>query len=172
MNHEHIEKAKKGSGKHFMLLIEEIKVQLYKTALIRLRNEQDALDAVQEALIKAFSGIKNLKHGCFFKTWMIRIVINECYNILKYKNKVIPMDRENFEFYNKEFLSFEEVEMRSILSELDDIHREVLDLRYNQDLRLEEISELLGVPIGTVKSRLHRAHGILKAQYIEKEASL
>lgn len=64
---ELVEKAKAGNKNAFMELVDTMKVQLYKTALVRLGNEQDALDAVQEALYKAFSNIRKLRENQFLK---------------------------------------------------------------------------------------------------------
>jgi RNA polymerase sigma-70 factor (ECF subfamily) len=72
-----------------------MKPQMYRTALMQLRNEHDALDAVQETLIKAFQNIKSLKQNRFFKSWIIRILINECHNIQRYKKKIIPMEKDS-----------------------------------------------------------------------------
>jgi RNA polymerase sigma-70 factor (ECF subfamily) len=172
LSDELIEKAKKGNSKSFMCIVEGLKAQMYKTAYIQLNNEQDALDAVQETLVKAFLNIKNLKENRFFKSWIIRILLNECHNIQRYRNKIIPMERENMELknhYNQN--NFETVEINSILGKMEYIYREIIDLRYNHDLKIDEISRVLDIPAGTVKSRLNRAHAILKKQFIREEAS-
>ncbi len=171
MDDELIEKAKKGSKRSFMKLAEELKLQMYKTAFVQLRNEQDALDAVQEALIKAFQNIKNLKQNQFFKSWILRILLNECHNIQRYNKKVVLMERESM--VQKEYsmqCSFETVEIYSVLCRMEDIYKEVINLRYNHDLKLEEISKVLDVPVGTVKSRLNRAHAVFKQQFLKEEA--
>ncbi|MFZ5989561.1 MAG: sigma-70 family RNA polymerase sigma factor [Bacillota bacterium] len=171
---EFVDKAKQGSEKAFMILVEDMKAQMYKTAYVRLRNEQDALDAVQEAFIKAFSSIKSLRENRFFKTWLIRILLNECHNIQQYKRKVIPMENNLVEQkYTSEQDSIETMDIHSVLNQLDDIYKEVIDLRYNHDLKFEDIARVLDIPLGTVKSRLNRAHSLLRNQlrdeYCEKE---
>jgi RNA polymerase sigma-70 factor (ECF subfamily) len=173
---ELVEKAKAGNKQAFMELIDTMKLQLYKTALVRLRNEQDALDAVQEALYKAFSNIKNLRENQFFKTWLIRILLNECYNIEQYKQKVIPLDNSQFNTdQHNENDSIESMDIRNLTKKLETIYREVIDLRYNHDLKFEDIALVLDIPVGTVKSRLNRAHILLRERlgtnYSKKEVS-
>lgn len=168
-----IEKAKSGNSKAFMIIVDNLKEQIYKTAYTQLRNEHDALDAVQETLAKAFSNIKSLKQNQFFKTWLIRILINECHNIQRYRSKVIPMEKELIKeegTHENNFL--EAMEMVNVLNHLEDIYRQVVDLRYNQDMKLDEIAEVLDIPAGTVKSRLNRAHKMIREQYLKKEVSL
>jgi len=172
LNDELIEKAKKGNSKAFTHIVEGMKVQMYKTAFMKLHNEHDALDAVQEALYKSFQNIKNLKNNEFFKSWIIRILINECNNIYTYKNKVIPMEKDSMKISEeKGYKEFEKIEVVSLLEKMDDTYRDVINLRYNHDLKLEEIAEVLNIPVGTVKSRLNRGHAILKKQYLKEEAS-
>ncbi len=174
---ELVEKAKAGNKNAFMELVDTMKVQLYKTALVRLGNEQDALDAVQEALYKAFSNIRKLRENQFFKTWLIRILLNECNNIEQYKRKVIPLDSEiNHSEQHDEYDSDESMDIQNLTNRLEAIYKEVIDLRYNHDLKFEDIASVLDIPIGTVKSRLNRAHKLLKEQlganYTKKEVSL
>ena len=167
---ELVEKAKNGSRKAFMEIIEGIKTQMYRTALLQLHNEQDALDAVQETLVKAFSNINSLKQNQFFKTWLIRILLNECYNIRQYRSKIVPMEKESSEVDDTyPHSSINALDMKSMLLKLDSMYREIIDLRYNHDMKLNDISNLLDIPVGTVKSRISRAHEILRKQYLEKE---
>lgn len=165
-----VEKAKRGSEKAFMVLVDGMKHQLYKTAFVKLRNEEDALDAVQEALIKAFSSIGSLRENRFFKTWLIRILLNECHNIKKYKNKVIPTEDHLIELKHiSESDSIETLDIHNVLNQLDDIYKEVIDLRYNHDLKFYDIAKILDIPLGTVKSRLNRAHSLLRNHLKDSE---
>lgn len=162
---ELVEKAKAGNKNAFMDLIDTMKLQLYKTALVKLENEQDALDAVQEALYKAFSNIKNLRENRFFKTWLIRILINECYNIQQYKHRVVSLDNSLYQPEGQhENNCVETMDIQILTNKLDSIYKDIIDLRYNQDLKVEDIAIVLDIPVGTVKSRLNRAHKLLRDQ--------
>lgn len=170
---ELVEKAKNGSTAAFMAIMEGIKEQLYKTAYTKLQNEHDSLDVVQETISKAFSNIRQLKQNRFFKTWVIRILLNECSDMNKHRKKVVPVEKEWIELKKLEDTRLmEKLEMESMLSHLDEIYKEVVDLRYNHELKLDEIAEMLKIPVGTVKSRLNTAHKLLRKQYNEKEVAL
>lgn len=174
---ELVEKAKAGNQNAFMELVDTFKVQLYKTALVRLCNEQDALDAIQESLVKAFSNVKTLRENQFFKTWLIRILLNECNNIDSYRRKVILHENAlNDNIRQDEQDSAMSMDIRNLTNTLDTIYKEVIDLRYNHDLKLEDIAVLLDIPLGTVKSRLNRAHKLLREQletsFPQEEVSL
>lgn len=163
-----ISEAKNGNSNAFMALVENIKAQLYKTAFMQLRNEQDALDAVREALVKAFAGIRDLKQDEFFKTWLIRILINECRRIQNCRGKVMPMEKECDQ---PEGAHIDEnvgsMDMADMLEKLEAMYIEIIDLRYNHDMKMEEILKALDIPAGIVKSRLNTAHKILRKEYAE-----
>ena len=166
---ELVEKAKAGNQNAFMDLIDTMKLQLYKTALVRLGNEQDALDAVQEALYRAFSNIRTLRENHFFKTWLIRILLNECHNIQQYKQRVVPLDISLYhpeQHYEND--STESLDIQNLTNNLESIYKEIIDLRYNHDLKFEDIAAVLDIPVGTVKSRLNRAHKLLREQLVPK----
>lgn len=86
---ELVEKAQKGDNQAFANLIIGIESDLYKIARMRLNNEDDIKEAVQETIIKAYSSLKKLRNAKFFKTWIIRILINECNDIYKINKKII-----------------------------------------------------------------------------------
>ena len=67
---------------------------MYVTARSILPEDEDCADAIQETIVKAFSKINSLKQDAYAKTWLIRILINECYNVLRQKSRQIPMDVE------------------------------------------------------------------------------
>lgn len=167
MLEELVEKARRGNKKAFELLAEKVRDQLFKTALLQLRNEDDALDAVQEALTKAYINIGTLRQSKYFKTWIVRILLNECHNIRNYNNKVVTMENE---YTSSEDMNESDVHLNCILDGLDEKIRVVVDLRYNHRFKLYEIGEILDIPEGTVKSRLNRAYSLLRKEYGEKEA--
>ena len=86
---ELVEKSKKGDNQAFSELIISMENELYKIARTRLRNEEDIKEAVQETIIKTYSSLKKLRNSKFFKTWIIRILINECNNVYSKNKKII-----------------------------------------------------------------------------------
>ena len=75
-------------------LIIDSERHMYVTARAILSDDEDCADAIQETIVKAFSKINSLKQDAYAKTWLIRILINECYNVLRQKSRQIPMDME------------------------------------------------------------------------------
>lgn len=91
---ELVKRAKVGDNQAFTELIMNIQMDLYKIAKAKIKDDDDINEAIQETIIKAYSSIKKLKDEKYFKTWIIRILINECNNIYK-KKKVNKIEEYN-----------------------------------------------------------------------------
>lgn len=137
--------------------INQNRLSFYKTAKALLENEDDIEDALQDSLETAYRSIESLQEPKYFKTWMTRIVINKCYDILRKKRKIIPFESEFMVNIQNETNFDENVEMKLILEKLDKDFKEIVILYYYNNFKQEEIAKILGIPKGTVKSRLHRA---------------
>lgn len=135
--------------------------QLYVTAKSILRDDQNCADALQESIVKAFSNIKTLKKNSYAKTWLIRILINECYNIIR-KNAVYV----SLEDTQMESIPVDETEDYSELymavNTLKDELRIPVILYYIDELSIREIAQILEISEGAVQKRLARARGKLK----------
>lgn len=165
-----IEKAQRGDRKALELLLKEMYGQLYKTAFIYMKNEQDALDVVQETAFKVTAKIHTLKEKKYFKTWVIKILIRTAFDLLE-KNKKNAVD------YNDDQLS-ETAELSDIatgntdretystlieaMHQLKLTDQQLIGLYYFNELSIREIADLLLCPEGTVKYNLHRARKQLK----------
>lgn len=155
---ELVEKAKNGDNEAFNELIENNKLKMYKTAKAILNNEDDICDAIQETLISAYKNLNKLKENKFFSTWIIRILINKCYDIIA-KNKKIGnvvdisevQDVKTFDKYDSDSV------VAKALNEIDEDLKVVTVLYYYDGFSVKEISEMIDIPEGTVKSRLSRA---------------
>lgn len=84
-----IKKAQKGDKEAFIQAINLYLSQLYKVAGARLSSEEDIGDAIQDAILSAFKNLKTLRNPCYFRTWLVRILINQCNDITKQNSKVI-----------------------------------------------------------------------------------
>ena len=167
---ELIEKSKKGDNQAFSELIIKMENELYKIARTRLKNEDDIKEAVQETIMKAYTSLKKLRENKFFKTWIIRILINECNNIYK-KNK-----KNDFEEYDENTIRVQTVnELNTKIDNLDFFilidnlnyaERIVLTLFYLEEFSTKEIAKILKEPEATIRTRLSRARNKLK-KYIE-----
>jgi len=158
-----LEKAIKGDKEAFSRIIIQNKESMYKTAIVILKNEDDAYDALQDALIKMYKNIKNLENIEAFKFWSRRIIVNCCYDIIKKNKKVIEIETiltETFEETREDIYNCEDGLVKT-LEKIEPNLRLTVTLYYYNDLSIKEIGEILQIPVGTVKSRLARAREIL-----------
>ena len=147
------------SPESFERLVNTVKVKLYKTGMAILKNDDDVCDAIQETLLSAYKNFESLKEKQYFSTWITRILINKCYDIIK-KNKKIAylneqMEMETNESYYDRYKEDSTVER--VLSQINPELKLVTVLYYYDEFSVKEISEMLNIPEGTVKSRLARA---------------
>ena len=157
-----ITQIKNGDEQAFAELIEQYKLPIYKTAKSILKDEDDVCDAIQDTALSIYKNIPNLKNEEYFKTWVIRITINKCYDILKKhklnNEKMLKAQEDVSElhtnFYNNVIL---QTDLQTTLELLEENLRTVTVLYYYNDLSISEISDILNIPKGTVKSRIFRA---------------
>ena len=147
--------AIKGSNESFVRIISDMEGFMYRVAKSILQSDNDCADAIQETILKAYKSINSLRQPQFFKTWLIRILINECKKINIQKNKTIPMEEivPDTSFSDTE----DNVLLHEIINLLESDLRTVVLLYYFEDLAVKEISDILDIPEGTVKSKLSRA---------------
>jgi len=151
--------AKKGDKDAFGRLIEFNKVSMYRIALSMVRKKEDIEDAIQNTIIKAYEDITHLRKDEYFKTWLIRILINECKRIIKNNSRVVHIEEINSEI--EIIQDFSSIEITCAINSLEDDLRVVTILFYFEDISQKEIAKLLDIPEGTVKSRLSRARSRL-----------
>lgn len=153
-----VKEARSGNKQAFVQLIERKQGNLYRTAYTYLHNPEDSMDVLQDTIVKAYSSLQTLKNPeCFF-TWVTKILINLCCTQIKKNRKVIqfPELRNELGHTDDGFSGIEErVDILNILGYLDEKYRQVIILKYSGDYTLQEISEILKCPLGTVKSRLN-----------------
>lgn len=147
--------AIEGDREAFNSLIKENLGSLYIVARGILNSEYDIEDAIQSTILKAYEKILYLKNEEFFKTWITRILINECNNIIRKNKKItyIEDSQINNEIYEDKYKNLDLIKaINSLNSDL----RITMWLFYFNDMSIEEISNTLKIPKGTVKSRLNR----------------
>lgn len=162
-----IKKAMKGDAEAFVQLMEEHQMAMYKTAKAILSNEEDIGDAIQETILAAYKNIGTLKQTKYFKTWLIRILINKCRDIIKVNQKVSLVEHYEEHTYCEALTS--QLEIEDCLDTLSHAHQTVLQLYYHQGFNTREISELLQENENTVKSRLTRAKKYFKEIFLKSE---
>lgn len=156
MNLEKVKKAKEGDVAAVGDIILENMQSMYRVAFSILRTEEEIYDAIANTTVIVFEKINTLKKEEFFKTWLTRILINECYKIYNQNKKIIYLENCNQETltYNDTYV---DLEIRNLVKKLGMDLKEIVILYYFEDFSVKEIAKMLKIPEGTVKSRLSRA---------------
>lgn len=158
-----VNRAIKGDQEAFVQLIQENTQGMYKVARSILRNEEDIADAMQDTIVTCYEKINTLKKPQYFKTWLTRILINNCNDIIRSKKREWVGEVYTEEVSTtSDFARFEFVQM---LQGLDEKYRLILILYYVQEFRVKEIAELLQMSSATVKTRLARGRKALEKMY-------
>ena len=143
-------------------LIIDSERHMYVTARAILSDDEDCADAIQETIVKAFSKINSLKQDAYAKTWLIRILINECYNVLRQKSRQIPMDMETEMAGKVAAESQDYSDLYRAVSQLQEELKLPVVLYYGEDFSVREIAQVLEISEGAVQKRLARARQKLK----------
>ena len=136
--------------------------QLYATAKTILSDDQYCADAIQESIVKAFSKIDTLKKDRYAKTWLMRILINECYNIARRINVNEPLDEGYAENMKQPKENRDYSELYRAVNELKEELRIPVILYYMEEFNIREIAQILEISEGAVQKRLVRARRTLK----------
>ncbi|WP_270301802.1 sigma-70 family RNA polymerase sigma factor, partial [Terrisporobacter petrolearius] len=135
---------------------------------------EDAKEIVQETIYKAYKNVKSLKEPKYFKTWLSKILINVSNDYMS-KNEMIDLEHDE-NHYVKEIHNDNQVEIKidlyNAMDELEDKYKDVIILRYVEDLKIEDISKILERPINTIKTHIRKAikdmKNLLKEDYINE----
>ena len=146
----------------YVAQVTELQETLYRTARSILRNEQDAQDAVQEAVTQAFARLHTLRDPAKFKPWLLRILVNTCYDACRRRRSTVYLEAVEETLAAPQSDCEERMSLWSAVMRLPEEQKAVVTLFYYEDLPIRAISEVLGVTQGTVKTRLSRARGRLR----------
>lgn len=169
-----IKRALTGDTKAFETLIADYQLYAYNIALKMVGNPEDAKDVAQEALIKVYKHLNSFNHNASFSTWLYRIVINACYDFNRQNKQTVSLvderDGKSVDVVDHSLSADELLEVdekrqliERALKRLPDDNRLCMVLRHIHGMSYDEISGILKVPLGTVKSRLTRGRHMLKA---------
>ena len=149
-----VKRSISGDADAFLELMEKNSLAMYKVARGILDNDEDAADAIQDTILSCYENLLSLKNNKYFQTWLTRILINKCKDILKQKKQVTYTDQmPETPFYEEEYAAKEWAQM---LEPLDNKYRLVILLYYMEGFNIREISDILDMKESTVKSRLQR----------------
>lgn len=147
----------------FIQFVTENKEDFYRLAYSYVKNSEDALDIVQESIKKAIIAKDSIRDAHSIKSWFYRIVVNTSLDFLRKKKKVTFVDEETLDYYSsgKEDV-YKHMDLEKSLEELPIKYRSVIVLRFFEDLKIEEVAEVLGEKESTIKTRLYRALDLLR----------
>lgn len=177
---ELIRRILKGEKELFSLFIREYENQIYSLCISIVKNKEEAIDLVQDTFYLAFKNLSSFKGNSKFSTWLYRIAYNLSISKIRKRNDFLSLDGilENGKEFDIEdetsdvWLCVSKDEIKRMIEEgmkkLKPWERAIIELRDIKELNYDEIAEILGIPMGTVKSRLNRARNHLK-RIIEKE---
>lgn len=140
---------------------------LYHVAFALLQNDADAQDAAQSSVEQAYVALDSLKDRNKFRPWLIRILKNECYRILRQKSRYIPFD----DLPDTCVEPFDALDLKAAFLRLSAESRLAVTLFYYEGYTISEIASMLGEPEGTVKSRLSRARRAMRKDLSDQEVA-
>lgn len=154
----------------FVTCITDHKEDFYRLAFSYVKNQEDALDIVQESIQKALISIEAIKEPRSIKSWFYKIVVRTAIDFLRKQKKVAIVDDQTLEFlsHGKED-AYENMDLHKALDELPIQYKTVIVLRFFEDLKFEEIAEIIEENINTVKTRLYRGLKLLRITIAEED---
>ncbi|GGG26648.1 ECF RNA polymerase sigma factor SigW [Lysinibacillus alkalisoli] len=175
-----IRQVLKGDQSAFADIVSLYQGRLYQVCYRMLGNKQEAEDITQEAFVRAYTNLHTFDQNRKFSTWIYRIATNLCIDRIRKKKPDYYLDAEvagteGLNMYSQiaasEPLPVQQVEEMELqeriqyeISRLSDKYRTIIVLKYIEELSLQEISEIVDMPVGTVKTRLHRGREALRKQ--------
>lgn len=133
--------------------------KLYRIAFSYSKNEESALDIVQEAIARALKNISKLKEEKYVKTWFYRILINECLQYIKKNKRIITCELQEIEDkieWNDD-INIDDIKLYEHVQNLNVKLKTVIILRFFEDMKIDEIARITKTNVNTVKSRLYKA---------------
>lgn len=161
---ELIEKAKNKDKEAFTELILDMQKELYCVAKMKLKNEEDICDIIQETMLSAFQDINKLKENKYFKTWIIKILINKCNKIYRNKKWISLEENESYNYIVQEDKS-DKIDFDILIKNLNNQEKTIMTLHYYLGYTTKEISKILNIREGTIRSKISRAKIKIKNQY-------
>jgi len=175
-------RAQRGDTQAFQHIVEEHYEVSWRTAHILLRNGASTEDVLQEAWIDVWRGLPRLQHFQTLRSWVLTVVANRCRMTLR-RSALMTVSLENTpdllllpgdieDVLDQMVRQETSTEIRVALAMLSAEQQQVLELRYFAELELSEIALITSLPLGTIKSRLHRALHALRLVLQEKKEKL
>ena len=156
----------------FVPFIRANKERFYYLAYSYTKNEQDALDVVQDSIQKALLSLSTLRDEQQLKSWFYKIVVCTSIDFLRKHNREQVVDDEKLACITPQKLdTYNNVDLTNALNNLSRTYREVIILRYFEDLKIEDVAHILEINVNTAKTRLYKALKLLRIQLQDEERS-
>lgn len=155
-----VKRAKRGDAEAFIELIEQNKQSMYKVAKGFLKDEEDVADAMSETVLTCYEKIKTLKQDAYFTTWMIRILINHCKDILRKQKRSVSV--EILPEFEEQTSGDGEQEFKELIEPLKEQDRSIFTLYYVYGMKVKEIAAYMEMKENTVATRLKRGREMLR----------
>ncbi|GAB6181028.1 RNA polymerase sigma factor SigV [Desulfotomaculum defluvii] len=161
---------KSSLNKQFSDYVIKHKEKHYRLAFSYVKNTDDALDIVQESIYKALSSLESLKNTGHIKTWFYRIVVNTSLDFLRKQKKIGVLDEKTLSSIDDGVIdNYQDIDLQRALDALPANYRSVVILRYFEDLKIEEVAEILNENVNTVKTRLYKSLEKLRIQMKDED---
>lgn len=158
------------NDREYMARVQAMERRLYRIAQAILFNDADCADAIQAAVFKGWLKKAALRDSRYMETWLVRILINECRDLLRKRSiKTLPLLEEILPCADERMA--EDLHLRQILFSMPEKYRLPLLLHHMEGYELSEIAKMLSIAPGLVKSRLYQARKILRRKMEEGEHS-
>lgn len=170
-----VRKAKKGNKESLLQLIMSEKDDYYRLAFTYMGNTHDAMDAMEEMIVRLYEKIDQLEKEEAFYRWSKTILVNSCKSLLQKRNKLVLFDDWNNATDEKEMgdvvtpdpyiRSEQQIDIQELLLLVNEHQREAIQLKYFHDLDYQSIADITNVSLGTVKSRIFQGLKKLREHY-------
>lgn len=162
-----VKRSKKGDKEAFAQLIDQNRQMLYNTALLELRQEDDALDALQDAILACWENLPSLRKDRYFKTWLVKILLNKCRDVQRGKShfayvEELPESGDEPDWDTS-------MDVRWTMDKLGENDQLLLSLFYYDDFSVRQIADALSLSEGAVRTRLTRSRERFKKLYVQEK---
>ena len=162
-----VKRSKKGDKEAFAQLIDQNRQMLYNTALLVLRQEDDALDALQDAILACWENLPSLRKDRYFKTWLVKILLNKCRDVQRGKShfayvEELPESGDEPDWDTS-------MDVRRTMDKLGENDQLLLSLFYYDDFSVRQIADALSLSEGAVRTRLTRSRERFKKLYLQEK---
>ncbi|GIN86386.1 RNA polymerase sigma factor SigV [Heyndrickxia sporothermodurans] len=154
----------------FVTCVTEHKEDFYRLAYSYVKNQEDALDIVQDSIHKGLMAIDAIKDPQSIKSWFYKIVVRTSLDFLRRQKKLVYVDSQTMDTLNQGKVEvYKNIDLQNALDELPIQYRTIIILRFFEYLKIDEIAEIVDENVNTVKTRLYRGLKLLRITFNEGE---